>query len=118
VGTDVIITPIWQVFTSISPFRQLWADVSITFDFATLGWLSRRRGSIQEFVERIGRLSKQWVPISSCSFNRGVTEQLAQSVDGFAGVSGVCVTKTVWRHNSFYRRIDFNGANPAHPGTC
>ena len=38
--------------------------VPVTFDFETLGCLSRWRGSIREVIERIGRLFNDWVPIS------------------------------------------------------
>jgi hypothetical protein len=41
-----------------------------TFHFETLGWLSRWRGSIQEVVERIGRLFDHWVPIAANSRRR------------------------------------------------
>lgn len=47
------------------PWASLFGSaVSLSFYFERLGCLSRWRGSIQEVIERIGRLFNDWVLIS------------------------------------------------------
>ena len=89
------------------------------FHFDTLGWLSRWRGSIQEVVERIGRLFNHWSPMRPVS---AIATTFVSFVDIQAHVFTRCFHVLVsvfgcwFRHLTTAARLPFR-EQPAFPGT-